>query len=139
MINRTQIRYICVGIWNTIFGYFVFFTLNVIFASQCGDSFKSYMPAIVLGNLLAIINAFIFHKYVTFRSSIKGIGILKEFIKFFLTYSASFILSLVLMPVLVEVFHFQPNFSAALIIIICTYFSYYGNLTYSFKNIASKS
>ena len=92
------------------------------------------MPAMILGNLIAIVNAFIFHKYITFRSSVKGIGIIYEFVKFFTTYSVSFFLSIILMPILVEIFYIQPNFSAALIIVICIFFSYYGNLKFSFKD-----
>jgi putative flippase GtrA len=93
----------------------------------------AYMLAAVLSNILAIINAYIFHKFVTFRSPSRGIAIVPEFLRFFPMYLFSFCLGLVLLPVFVELFHLDPKISAALLIPITTIISYIGHSKFSFK------
>ncbi len=91
------------------------------------------MGLVVGLNIIAIINAYIFHKYVTFESKIKGIGIIFEFIKFSLTYLVSFCLSLFLLPFFVEVMDIQPKIAGACVIFLCcTIISYLGHTRISF-------
>ena len=61
-----KIRFLIVGIWNTIFGYLIFYVLDNFFENIFLERYYAYMLAIVLGHIIATINAFIFHKYVTF-------------------------------------------------------------------------
>ncbi len=131
--HLTKIRFVIVGIWNTIFGYVLFFVLDTLFTHVFEKRYVAYMSAAVLGNFLAIINAYIFHKYLTFISKISGIRILAEFARFFTSYLFSFILGLILLPVIVEMFHIDPKIAAALILVVTVIVSYLSHSRFSFR------
>lgn len=120
------------GFWNTIFGYLLFIGFDSLFASLFSKRYVAYMSAIVLSNILAIINAYIFHKFITFKSKIKGIGIIFEFFKFSTTYLITFCLSLALLPLFVEIMKVTPKIAGALVILCCTGISYFGHTKFSF-------
>ena len=126
-------RFILVGIWNTIFGYLVFILLETLFSIILSPRYVAYMSAMVIGQVIAVINAFIFHKYYTFRSRTKGKDLIKEFFRFTTTYIFTFILSLILLPILVEVFDIPPKIAGAVLILILTVISYLGHSKFSFK------
>ena len=129
-----KVKFALVGIWNTIFGYLVFFILDTFFEDIFTKRYFSYMSSMVLGQIIATINAFIFHKYVTFKSEIKGKGIVIEFFRFCLTYVVTFSLSLLLLPIFVEIVQFHPRIAAAIVMLICTIISYVGHSRFSFRN-----
>jgi putative flippase GtrA len=91
------------------------------------------MMAAVLSNILAITNAFIFHKYITFKSKVSGKAIFIEFARFFSTYLFSMILGLILLPVFVEVMGIDPKISGALLIPVTVIISYFGHSRFSFR------
>lgn len=133
--HQIQIKFVFVGIWNTIFGYGVFCLFDTIFAWFFLTRSIAYMCAIVLTQILAVINAYIFHKYITFQSVAKGRAIIAEFFRFSATYVVTFGMSLVLLPLFVEIGNMHPKVAAALIILLCTVISYLGHSRFSFKNI----
>ena len=124
-----------VGLWNTIFGYLMFFLLDLFFESIFFKRYFAYMFAMILGQIIATINAFIFHKYVTFRSKVKGRGIFVEYFRFCLTYVFTFTLSLILLPFFVEIGNVQPRISGAIIVLLCTVISYFGHSRISFSEV----
>ena len=132
---HVKIRFLVVGVWNTIFGYLVFVGFDILFTSFFTKRYVSYMSAAVLSNVLAIINAYIFHKYITFKSKIKGVGIIVEFLKFSTTYIVTFCLSLILLPFFVEVMNLDPKIAAAVVILCCTIISYLGHSRFSFHHL----
>jgi len=72
------------------------------------------MFAIVLSNIIAIVNAYIFHKLITFQSKVKSFfAITFEFSRFSLSYLFSFILSVFLLPLSVEIIGINPKIAAA--------------------------
>lgn len=131
--HQKKVRFVLVGLWNTIFGYLVFVALDYLFERFFSPRYVAYMSAAVLANILAILNAFIFHKLVTFRSPVRGLAIIPEFVRFFSMYLFSFFLGLVLLPVFVELFHLDPKIAGALLIPITTIISYLGHSRFSFK------
>ena len=131
--QHTKLRFIIVGIWNTIFSYLVFFGFDTLFATIFYRRYVAYMSAMILSSIISIINAYIFHKYITFRSQVRGKGIIIEFIRFFSTYIASIILVLIILPICVEMFHLNPKIAAAITIPISTIISYLGHSRFSFK------
>ena len=134
---QLKARFVMVGIWNTIFGYMVFFILDTFFEDIFTKRYFAYMSAMILGQIVATINAFIFHKYVTFKSEVKGKGIISEFFRFCLTYVVTFVLSLLFLPFIVEILHLHPRISGAVVILICSVISYVGHSKFSFvKTIA---
>lgn len=140
MINRdvikqheVKLRFLIVGAWNTVFGYLVFIGFDAFFAGLFSKRYAAYMSAAVLSNILAITNAYIFHKYVTFKSDIRGIGIIFEFFRFSTTYLFTFILGLVLLPFFIEVMNLKPKVAGALLILVCIALSYFGHTRFSFR------
>lgn len=132
--HQIKLRFIMVGIWNTVFGYLVFIGFDSLFIPLFSQRYVAYMSAAVFSNILAIINAYIFHKYVTFKSRIKGIGIIFEFLKFSTTYLITFCLSLLILPLFVEVLNVTPKIAGALVIFCCTVISYVGHSKFTFRD-----
>jgi len=130
--HHVKVKFLLVGIWNAIFGYLVFIFFNSFFAAYFPKRYIAYMSALILSNILAIINAYIFHKYVTFKSKIKGAGLLFEFLKFSTTYLVTFCLSLILLPLFVEIMKFTTQIAGALVILCCAVISYLGHSRFSF-------
>jgi putative flippase GtrA len=131
--HHIKIKFILVGIWNTIFGYGIFIALDYLFEQYFSNRQLAYMLAMLIAQIVGIINAFIFHKYITFQSQARGKKNILEFAKFCLTYVVTFLLSLSLLPILVEMFTLQPRIAAIFIILICTIISYLGHKHFSFS------
>jgi len=132
--HQKKIRFVLVGGWNTIFGYLVFIACDYLFERLFSPRYIAYMSAAVLSNILAIVNAYIFHKHITFQSTVRGKEILIEFARFFSTYLFSIILGLILLPVSVEILGIEPRISAALLIPVTTIISYLGHSRFSFRS-----
>ncbi len=130
--HGTQVRFVIIGIWNTIFGYLTYVGLYILFSFFASKQYIAYMSAAVLSNILAISNAFIFHKYITFRSPVRGKGIISEFIRFFSTYLFSSFLGLILLPFFVEIIHIDPKISGAILVPVIAVISYFGHSRFSF-------
>jgi putative flippase GtrA len=133
LTHQTKLRFVLVGLWNTIFGYLVFVGFDYLFNLFFSPRYVAYMSAAVLANILAIMNAYVFHKFVTFRSPLRGFAVIPEFVRFFSMYLFSFFLGLVLLPVSVELFHLDPKIAGALLIPITTIISYFGHSRFSFR------
>jgi putative flippase GtrA len=133
LAHQTKWRFLLVGIWNTIFGYSAFVGLDILFTFLFPKRYLAYMSAAVLSNILAIINAYIFHKYITFKSRVRGKGIIAEFARFFSTYLFTMIMGLILLPFFVEVVGIDPKISGALLIPIGVVISYFGHSRFSFR------
>ena len=131
--HQKKVRFLLVGLWNTIFGYLVFVGLDYLFNLFFSPRYVAYMSAAVLANIIAILNAYIFHKFVTFRSHLRGLAIIPELVRFFSMSLFSFFLGLVLLPVFVELFHLDPKIAGALLIPITVIISYLGHSRFSFR------
>lgn len=131
--HHVKAKFVLVGIWNTIFGYSIFCLFDTLFEIAFSQRYIAYMSAMILGRIFAVINAYVGHKYITFKSEAKGKAIIAEFFRFSMTYVVTFCLSLVLLPALVEIGHFHPKIAAAIIILICTVISYLGHSRFSFQ------
>ena len=131
--HQTKVRFVLIGLWNTLFGYLLFVGLDYLFDLFFSPRYVAYMSAAVLANMIAILNAYIFHKFVTFRSPLRGLAIIPELVRFFSMYLFSFFLSLVLLPVFVELFHLDPKIAGALLVPITAIISYLGHSRFSFR------
>ena len=137
--HQVKAKFVFVGIWNTIFGYGFFCFFDTLFAMLLLSRSAAYMCAMVLAQILAVINGYICHKYITFKSAAKGKAIISEFFRFSTIYVVTFCLSLALLPALVEIGHITPKIAAAIIILICTVISYSGHSRFSFGSIKKLS
>ncbi len=131
--HHVKVKFVLVGVWNTAFGYLVFVALDMLFARTFARRYIAYMTAMVLSNVVAIMNAYVFHKYVTFRSDVSGKNIYAEFLRFSTTYLFTFALALMLMPLFVEICGLVPRIAAALVLFVCTVISYIGHSKFSFR------
>lgn len=131
--HETKFRFVVVGAWNTIFGYLAFVLLDALFSRLLPARGFSYMIAAVLANIVAILNAFVFHKTFTFRSRVRGLAVLGELVRFSSTYLLTFILSLILLPAFIELLGLSTRVAAALVILLCTVVSYLGHSRFSFR------
>jgi putative flippase GtrA len=132
--HETKFRFVLVGVWNTIFGYLAFVLLDALFSQWFSDRRLAYMVAMVLSNIVAVLNAFVFHKTLTFQSRVRGLAMLGELMRFSSTYLFTFLLSLFLLPAFVEIFGLSTRIAAALVILVCTVISYLGHSRFSFRN-----
>ena len=80
--HGTKIRFVVVGVWNTLLGYGVFVLFDMLFSGIFETRYMAYMTANVLSNVIAVLNAYIFHKFVTFRIRTKGRPAIVEFFAF---------------------------------------------------------
>ncbi|MES2393192.1 MAG: GtrA family protein [Acidobacteriota bacterium] len=92
-------RYLCVGIFNTIFGPTLFFVFNYLINRRHIPA--SYMYAAVFSNLISITVAYLGYKFFVFRT--KG-NYLREWIKAMGVYGTAMIPTLVALPFLVHLF-----------------------------------
>jgi putative flippase GtrA len=127
-----QRRFFLVGIWNTIFGYLAYISLDYLFTFVFQKRYVAYMTAAILSNIIATINAFLFHKHITFKSTVRGKGVIIEFFKFYSMYTVTNFLGLALLPFFVEVLKIDPKISGAIMIPVVAIISYFGHSRFSF-------
>ncbi len=130
--HQVKIRFFIIGVWNTIFGYLFYVGLDYVFSLVFQKRYVAYMSAAILSNIISTISAFLFHKHITFKSTVRGKGVIFEFFKFYSTYTVTNILGLVLLPVFVEVFKIDPKIAGALLIPVVAVISYFGHSRFSF-------
>lgn len=132
MKHQVKIRFLIIGAWNTVFGYLAYISLDHLFTFVFQKRYVAYMTAAVLSNIIATVSAFFFHKHITFKSVVRGKGVIIEFFKFYSMYTVTNILGLVLLPVFVEVFKIDPKIAGALLIPVVAIVSYFGHSRFSF-------
>jgi len=132
--HQVKIRFFFIGVWNTVFSYLVYITLDSLFTYVFTKRYMAYMTAAVIANVIGTTSAFLFHKYITFKSPVRGKGVIIEYIKFYSTYTVTTLLSFALLPFFVEVLKIDPKLSGALLIPVIAVFSYFGHSRFTFKN-----
>ena len=70
--HQKKVRFLLVGLWNTIFGYLVFVGLDYLFNLFFSPRYVAYMSAAVLSNIIAVTLAYFFHKHFTFVGLVKS-------------------------------------------------------------------
>lgn len=131
--HLTKIRFLIVGAWNTLVGWLLFVLFEMICSRVFNTRYVSYMTAMVLANVFSILNAYMCHRYFTFKSEKRGREMVAEFIKFCTTNAAVFVANIVLLPFFVELVGLPPRIAAGFVISLCTVISYLGHSRFSFK------
>lgn len=98
--KKQFIRYIIVGVWNTLFGYSTYAILTWTLDNNFHLS-HSYIYSFVLSNFISISQSFIAHKYLVFKT--KG-NFWKEYRKGWVVYAPTTLISLIALPFAVELF-----------------------------------
>ncbi len=132
--TRRVLRYLIVGGWNTAFGYAAFAGLNYLLT---GVIPYPYMAANVLANVISITVAYFGYKVFVFKT--KG-NYLREYLRTYLVYGASCLVSLAMLPVCValvrHVVHnpvLAPYIAQAMVVPVIVAMSYFGHKKFSFR------
>jgi putative flippase GtrA len=120
-----QVRFVAVGIWNTIFAYGEWALLQLVL----GDRLH-YLVILILAWPIAVLNAYICQRRLVFRST--G-PIRTEILRFAMVYVATLAAGLVLLPILIQVLSFniyvvQAGFTIAVVVV-----SYLAHRSFSFR------
>lgn len=118
--------YLVGGAYNTLFGFGFFTIVYYLFADDI-----HYLILATLTNIAAITNAYVVYRLFVFKS--KG-NILREYLRFYVVYGVSFIVSLIVMYALVELLNIHPVLTQGIILIFTVIISYFGHRNYSFKS-----
>ncbi|MDR0673044.1 MAG: GtrA family protein [Zoogloeaceae bacterium] len=123
--NNQKTRFLVVGVWNTLFGYTFFVVLYGFFGNM-----ENYLVISVISHFVAVSQAFVWHKYIVFRSTGK---IAREFLKFNLSYSAAFIIGIALLFFFVDKLDFHPVIGQGFTIFSVTVLTYFVHKNFSFR------
>jgi putative flippase GtrA len=123
--NKKKIRYISVGIWNTVFSYAAF-----VFLYYLTNSWLHYMLVLVLSQVVGLTNAYVCYKLLVFKT--KG-NIIREYLRFYVVYGSTFIVNILLIGLFVEVLGINPVISQGVIAIIVVTMAYFGHSRFSFN------
>jgi putative flippase GtrA len=130
--HHRSVRFILVGLWNTVVGYGVYFCALYGLQAYWPDLPKPYLWAMTAAQVLGVLNAYVSHRRLTFsdrRSAQKKM----EFGRFVLVYLATLLLTFVLMPVLVENLHVRADLAGVINIMVATVFSYTAHQRFTFR------
>lgn len=124
-VNGERLRYLLVGIWNTVFGYFI----GVLTLKLLGDTFHT-VGATVVANVISITMSFLTYKTLVFRS--KGSWV-REYLRAYLVYGLTAILNIFLIWILVDFFVVNIWIAQFYSISITIFVSYLGHKCYTFR------
>ncbi|MDR2365455.1 MAG: GtrA family protein, partial [Zoogloeaceae bacterium] len=122
--KKQGVRFLAIGAWNTIFGYFMFVVLYGCFGTR-----SNYLGIAVANHFIAVLNAFIFHRYVVFRSKN---NIVREFLRFNISYVITLVFGLVLIFILVENMDIHPILGQGITTPACVALTYFAHKYFSF-------
>ena len=131
--SKTEIRFLLVGSWNTLFGYLVFLLFLFLLEKIFNNERQIYSLSIAFSHLISVINSFIFHKVVTFVSKQKGLELVYEFRRFFNSYIITFLLNLSLISIQVELLSLNPRIAGAISLPIVTVVTFFLLSKYAFN------
>ncbi len=119
------LKFLLAGAYNTAFSLVVFAGLYFLLAEHV-----HYTLIALVTHVISISNAFVVHRYIVFRST--G-PILHEYLRSYVVYGVSFLLSFGTLIALVELFDIHPVLAQALTIVTTVIASYVGNSRFTFQ------
>jgi len=122
LFEDRKVRFLFVGVLNTIFGYAVY-ALFIYLKMH-------YFLAQFLGGILAIAHSYLWNKYFTFRSPGRSAS---EIIRFVSVYAISYLLSMVILYVSIEYFKWNAYMAGVACLFVTTVISYVGHKNISFR------
>ena len=128
-MNDEKIIYLIIGGINTLIGYSLFILLDLFFF-YIFILENSYFYANIIARPIAILISYSLHSKYTFKMSIFDF---KRLIKFSSGYVIAYILSVVLLPIMVEYFSIHPWLSNFILIIIFGIINFFYQKYWTFK------
>jgi putative flippase GtrA len=118
---KQVVKFIAVGLLNTIVGYGSFFILSY---------YTYYLIALILSHFIGVTHSYLWNKYWTFGTQKNHI---KEFIKFNVIYLIILIANVSLLGFLVEALTVNPRIGQLIALPLVTIISYFGHRYWSFN------
>jgi len=123
--NR-KLRYLAIGVWNTMFAYIAFATLYILFQDRV-----HYLVISFGAHVLAVINAFLCQRIFVFRSSGRWFP---AFVRFNIVQSFALAWGFAGLLLMVELLHFKPLPSQLIITTLALMTNYLLHRNFSFKD-----
>ncbi|BFT75368.1 GtrA family protein [Paenibacillus sp. P36] len=117
------IKFLVVGLLNTIVGYTVYF--------MCLRFFNfNYIISLIFAHILGVIHSYTWNSKWTFKT---GRYTFKNLLKFLGVYVISFFINLIVLYILVNYLRIAPLYSQLFALFITTLISFVGHKYWSFK------
>jgi putative flippase GtrA len=124
-MENKKIKYLIVGILNTIIGYLI----GVGVFKYLETSFNIFIISIV-SSIFTISFSFMSYKFFVFKT--KGDFII-EYLKAYLVYGSSMAISMIFLWIFIDIINISIWIAQALVILITVVFSYYGHSKFTFN------
>ena len=121
-ITKTVLRFIFVGVLNTIVGY-SFYSFFIYLN-------RHYSLASLASQVIGTIHSYFWNKYFTFKS--QGYS-LSEISRFLLVYLASYLINLFFLFILIDLLSANKFLAGLITLLITTLISFFGHRYFSFK------
>jgi putative flippase GtrA len=118
------VKFVLIGIYNTLFGYAVFAGLHEALPHV------NYMLVLIVSREISVVSAFIAYRLFVFK--VKG-GMVADFMRFWLVYSGAMIANLIALPFFVEIVGLNVLLAQAITMILTVISSWIGHNRFSFK------
>ena len=128
--SSRPLRFLLVGGWNFVFGYFCFAAFYRCLSGKWPD-----WLILCAASVVGITNAFICHRSLTYRST--G-PLLREYLKFYIVYGVQSLLNLFLFYLFVTRLRCNAYASQLAIALSLTFVSYWGHKFFSFRGSDTK-
>ncbi len=123
--NEIPLRFLVVGAWNFVVGYLVFAGLYWLFSGAWPD-----WAIVVVSNVVGITNAFVSHRWITYRS--RGVW-WREYLRFYVVYGGQALMNVALIYVFVTCAGWNGYAVQFVILVVLTILSYWLHKVYSFR------
>jgi len=123
--DRTSVRFLIAGAWNTAFGYVSLALSYYLFSQKI-----QYMFLIAFATVLSISNAYLCHKFFVFKT--KG-NYLAEYLRYYVVYSVPVGVGFVVLPFCIEVLRMDFYAAQAMLTVVTVVISYFGHKHVSFR------
>ena len=131
MTSRQQgLRYLLVGLWNTVFGYGLF----ALLLATLGDRVH-YLVLLVAATVIAILNAFAFYRAFVFRASGQ---VLLDLARFSAVYLVALVVNIAALALLVEMAGLPILIAQASVVAATAAASFFAHRSFSFRRVSHK-
>jgi putative flippase GtrA len=124
--HRRPIRFLVVGVWNTLVGYGSFYGLYFLLTPHG----VHYLVVLTLAQIVSVTNGYLCQRIFVFGSAER---LFRAFFKFTLVYWITFAINAAALPLLVNLAGVSPLAAQTGLIAVSTIGSYFAHARFSFR------
>ncbi|WP_313401588.1 GtrA family protein [Stenotrophomonas sp.] len=124
--GKETLRFMIAGGWNTLFGYLAFVLVFFLFSRWLGLYW-----VIVIAYVIALPQSFLVQRYFVFRASHRAWR--RQFYRFSIVNTATFLLNMTLVPVVISKSGLIPVVAQALFTLVLAVVMYLAHKKFSFN------